>query len=71
MKVFVDKELFVLMLDDDIRTKRQVIDANKHKYSITAMCKVLGISRSTYYYQGKETVNYSEEAVEEVFQQNR
>ncbi len=35
------------------------------------MCKVLAISRSTYYYQEKETVNYSEEAVEEVFQQNR
>ncbi len=37
------------------------------------MCKVLGISRSTYYYRGKESVNYSEEAkleeaVEDVFQ---
>ena len=46
------------------------------EYSISAMCKVLYISRSTYYYQGKETIHYSEEAkleeaVEDVFQQNR
>ncbi|GIN63873.1 hypothetical protein J27TS8_38660 [Robertmurraya siralis] len=27
---------------------------NQHKYSISAMCKVLQIPRSTYYYEAKE-----------------
>lgn len=27
---------------------------NKHKYSISAMCHCLGISRATYYYKNKE-----------------
>ena len=40
------------------------------------MCKVLGIARATYYYREKETTQGAveaklEEAVEEVFQQNR
>ena len=40
------------------------------------MCKVLGIARTTYYYREKETTQGAveaklEEAVEEVFQQNR
>ena len=40
------------------------------------MCKVLGIARATYYYREKETTQVAveaklEEAVEEVFQQNR
>ena len=29
---------------------------NRHKYSISAMCKVLGIGRSTLYYKGKPRV---------------
>ena len=57
----------------DIRTKRQVIDANKHKYSISAMCKILNISRQTYYYQAKPIENESdlEEIVQEEFIRNR
>ncbi|WP_106396145.1 IS3 family transposase [Enterococcus timonensis] len=53
--------------------KRQVIDANKHKYSISAMCKVLGISRQTYYYQPKLVKNEAEleEAITEEFVRNR
>ena len=40
------------------------------------MCKVLGIARATYYYREKETTQGAveaklEEAVEEVFKQNR
>lgn len=57
----------------DIWTKRQVIDANKHKYSISAMCRVLGISRQTYYYKAKETKSEAEleEAVQREFNQSR
>ena len=53
--------------------KRQVIDANKQKYSISAMCKILNISRQTYYYQTKTVENEAElEAlVEEEFLRNR
>ena len=31
-----------------------MIKANTHKYSVSAMCKVLQISRSTYYYEAKQ-----------------
>jgi transposase InsO family protein len=31
-----------------------VIRKNSHKYSVSAMCKVLQISRSTYYYKSSE-----------------
>ncbi|EGP4965678.1 IS3 family transposase [Enterococcus faecalis] len=53
--------------------KRQVIDANKHKYSISAMCEILNISRQTYYYQARPVRNESEleEVVQEEFIRNR
>ena len=35
-------------------TKIAVIKNNVHKYSVSAMCSVLQISRSTYYYESKE-----------------
>lgn len=35
----------------DIRTKVIVIRQNAHKYSVSAMCKCLKISRSNYYYE--------------------
>ncbi|MCG7315537.1 IS3 family transposase [Priestia flexa] len=38
----------------DTRTKVNVIKNNQHKYSISAMCKVLQIPRSVYYYEAKE-----------------
>lgn len=44
----------------DIRTKRQVIDANKHLYPISAMCRILGLSRQSYYYQSKPKKDESE-----------
>jgi hypothetical protein len=31
-----------------------VIKANVHKYSVSAMCRVLQVNRSTYYYEGSE-----------------
>ena len=38
----------------DFRTKVNAIKANAHKYSVSAMCKVLNIPRSTYYYKVKQ-----------------
>lgn len=37
-----------------------MIKANAHKYSVSAMCKVLKISRSTYYYEAKQKADESE-----------
>ncbi|MDD4680001.1 MAG: IS3 family transposase [Clostridia bacterium] len=37
----------------DTRTKVNVIKSNAHKYSVSAMCVVLQIPRSTYYYESK------------------
>ena len=48
--------------------------SNAHKYSISAQCKVLGISRSSYYYEVKEKAKeekHLEEAVEKAFRENR
>ncbi|MCI8410105.1 MAG: IS3 family transposase [Lachnospiraceae bacterium] len=38
----------------DLRTKVNVIKANAHKYSVSAMCRVLQVNRSTYYYEAKK-----------------
>ncbi|WP_152023764.1 IS3 family transposase [Vagococcus penaei] len=75
------KELKMLEMENDILKqaalifgpKRQVIKANKHKYSISAMCRVLKISRQTYYYQEKKPLLESEleEIVEMIFRQNK
>ena len=35
-------------------TKISIIRANKHKYSISSMCKLLNITRSLIYYNGVE-----------------
>src|SRR5699024_610074 len=37
---------------------------NNHKYSISAMCDVLQISRSTYYYEAKTRDNQDDELTE-------
>jgi len=37
-----------------------VIQANLHKYYVSAMCKVLKISRSPYYYEAKQRIDESE-----------
>lgn len=51
-----------------------VIRNNKHKYSISAMCDVLQIQRSTYYYEAKIRDNQDDEWTElivEIFKEGR
>ncbi|WP_307258975.1 IS3 family transposase [Oikeobacillus pervagus] len=45
----------------DNGTKVDVIRNNRHKYSISAMCSVLQLPRSTYYYEAKIRDNQDEE----------
>jgi putative transposase len=47
--------------------------ANVHKYSVSAMCKVLQVSRSTYYYESKQKTDESEltAAVIDIFKASR
>ncbi|HET7818916.1 MAG TPA: IS3 family transposase [Bacteroidia bacterium] len=59
----------------DNGTKVNVIRNNQHKYSISAMCDVLQIPRSTYYYEAKERDTKEEEEltklIVEIFHKNR
>lgn len=50
-----------------------MIRSNAHKYSISALCKCLGIARSTYYYetQGRPKDEALENEIEKIFMQNR
>lgn len=50
-----------------------MIRRNAHKYSISALCKCLGIARSTYYYETKGTPEETnlEDEIEEIFNRNR
>lgn len=50
-----------------------MIRANAHKYSISALCRCLGIARSTYYYEcgGREDESALEEAVQSAYDENR
>lgn len=50
-----------------------MIRANAHKYSISALCRCLGIARSTYYYECCEKRNESilEETIQTVYDENR
>ena len=50
-----------------------MIKANAHKYSVSAMCKVLNIPRSTYYYEATQTPTQDNLAAEirEIFRQSR
>ena len=53
----------------DDGTKRKVITANKDKYSISSMCRLLHIPRSIYYYKAVEPVSevLLEERVKRIF----
>ncbi|MGG3506572.1 IS3 family transposase [Paenibacillus lautus] len=57
----------------DHGTKVAIIQNNRDKYSVSAMCDVLQIARSTCYYEAKEQVNEDEvtAAVVEIFRKNR
>ncbi len=50
-----------------------MIRANAHKYSISALCRCLGIARSTYYYEcrGRQDESTLEEAVQAAYDENR
>jgi putative transposase len=50
-----------------------VIRNNKHKYSISALCKVLQLQRSTYYYEAKERSSEDDvtTAIINIFHANR
>ena len=50
-----------------------MIKANAHKYSVSAMCKVLKISRSSYYYEAKQKADESEltAAIIDIFKASR
>lgn len=57
----------------DTRTKVNVIRNNAHKYSISAMCSVLQLPRSTYYYEAQEkrSEDKLDEAIQEIFYNSR
>ncbi|WP_156858114.1 IS3 family transposase [Oceanobacillus sp. AG] len=59
----------------DNGTKVDVIRNNQHKYSISAMCDVLQIPRSTYYYEAKERDKKEEKKltklIVEIFHENK
>lgn len=50
-----------------------MIRRNAHKYSVSALCKCLGIARSTYYYETKACPEETEleDEIEEIFVRNR
>jgi putative transposase len=51
-----------------------VIRNNRHKYSVSAMCGVLGIARSTYYYEAKVRDEQEEELkdlIVDIFKKSR
>ena len=50
-----------------------MIKANAHKYSVSAVCRVLQVNRSTYYYEAKQRPDDSEPASEitEIFKASR
>ena len=57
----------------DLRTKVNVIKANAHKYSVSAMCRVLQVNRSTYYYEAATKKDESELTadIQEIFRKSR
>lgn len=50
-----------------------MIRQNAHKYSVSALCRVLQVNRSTYYYESssRPTDNFVEEALVKIFEGNR
>ena len=57
----------------DNGTKVEIILANRHKYSISAMCRKLGVPRSLVYYKkkGRKIDSKLENAVIEIFRKSR
>ncbi|WP_225999293.1 IS3 family transposase [Paenibacillus sp. BJ-4] len=74
------KELQRLRMENDILkscadhgTKVAIIQNNRDKYSVSAMCDVLQMARSTFYYEAKERVNEDDltETIVEISHKNR
>ncbi|MGI1660579.1 MULTISPECIES: IS3 family transposase [unclassified Dehalobacter] len=75
------KENQRLLMENDIfkasradhGTKVDVIRQNAHKYSVSAMCKVLQVNRSSYYYKStyQEVEDDVEQHVIEIFESNQ
>ncbi|MFX3640458.1 MAG: IS3 family transposase [Candidatus Pristimantibacillus sp.] len=57
----------------DHGTKVAIIQNNRDKYSVSAMCGVLQIAKSTFYYEAKEQANEDAvtEAIVDIFHKNR
>ncbi|MEK5406688.1 IS3 family transposase [Paenibacillus sp. FSL W8-0439] len=57
----------------DHGTKVAIIQNNRDKYSVSAMCDVLQLARSTFYHEAKEQTNDNDlvEAVVDIFHKNR
>ncbi|WP_226569212.1 IS3 family transposase [Bacillus stratosphericus] len=58
----------------DHGTKVNVIHNNRHKYSVSAMCDVLHLPRSTFYYEAKTVESNDdelEEVIRDIFYENR
>ncbi|TKD69777.1 hypothetical protein FBF83_10845 [Pseudalkalibacillus hwajinpoensis] len=49
------------------RTKVNVIHNNRHKYSVSAMCDILQLPRSPFYYEAK-ALDSNDDELEEVIQ---
>lgn len=69
----MDRESHFKASGTDLWTKVIVIKQNAHKYFISAMCKCLKISRSTYYYKApsKPDEIELEWKIETIFHNNR
>ncbi|WP_232282380.1 IS3 family transposase, partial [Paenibacillus sp. oral taxon 786] len=75
------KEIQRLKMENDIfkasradhGTKVAIIQNNRDKYSVSAMCDVLQIAKSTFYYEAKERAKEDEltETIVEIFHKNR
>ncbi|MCR4801681.1 MAG: hypothetical protein K5895_01575 [Lachnospiraceae bacterium] len=50
-----------------------MIKANAHKYPVSAMCRVLQVNRSTYYYEAKQKKDETEliSDITEIFKSSR
>lgn len=55
----------------NLRMKINMIKNNTRKYSVSTICQVLQVSRSTYYYKAKpkQNENYLVDTIVEIFHQ--
>ena len=65
----LEMQLDILKQAAVIMAKKEIITANKDKYSISKMCRWLNMPRSSYYYQAVESVSETEfeETIKRIF----